>query len=161
MTNDWSFKRFNFALHGCVLSKFFVIDGQNTHDQIMRGRSKRTWSSCVLCVPFILSGSPNECWLNTCDACVIKTWTLGFWAPFVARKYIVIFTWLLVRKRKLPQIELWEIMFFNYFIPKDAYCWKQTSTPLLISRGFNMSLWLVIHFNIPIPYGLWSQILQL
>ena len=31
----------------------------------------RAWSKCVLC---ILGGSPNECWLHTCDACVITTW---------------------------------------------------------------------------------------
>ena len=39
----------------------------------------------VLCIPFILSGSSNECWLHTCDACVITTWRLGLRAPLVAR----------------------------------------------------------------------------
>ena len=38
-----------------------------------------------MCILFILSGSPNECWLHTCDACVITTWRLGLWAPLVAR----------------------------------------------------------------------------
>ena len=28
-------------------------------------------------IPSILSGSPNEWWLHTCDACVRKTWRLG------------------------------------------------------------------------------------
>ena len=85
-------------------------------------------------------------------------WRLGLHAPLVSHKYIVIFTWLLGRKRKLLQIELWERMFF---ITKDVYCWKQTSTPLLISWSVNMNHWLVIHFNMSIPWGLWSQILQL
>ena len=49
-------------------------------------RSKRAWSNCVLCIPFILSGSLNECWLHTCDACVITTWILGSRAPLVAHK---------------------------------------------------------------------------
>ena len=39
---------------------------------------------CVLCIPYILSGSPNECCLHTCNAWVIKTWRLGLWAPLVA-----------------------------------------------------------------------------
>ena len=30
------------------------------------------------------SGSPNECWLHTCDACVLITWRLGLRAPLVA-----------------------------------------------------------------------------
>ena len=42
--------------------------------------------NCVFGIPFILSGSPNECWVHTCDACVITTWRLGLPAPLVARK---------------------------------------------------------------------------
>ena len=34
---------------------------------------------------FILRGRPNECWLNTCRACVIEGWRLGLWAPLVIR----------------------------------------------------------------------------
>ena len=46
---------------GCALRKFHVTDGQNTRDQITSdSRSKRAWSKCVLCIPFILGGSPNE-----------------------------------------------------------------------------------------------------
>ena len=41
-------------------------------------RSQRTWSNCVLCIPLILRGGPNECWLHSCHACVITTWRLGF-----------------------------------------------------------------------------------
>ena len=41
--------------------RLWVVEGPN-------------WSNCVLCIPYILSGSPNECWLHTCDACVITTW---------------------------------------------------------------------------------------
>ena len=56
-----------------------------THDQITRGRrSKRAWSNCVLCIPVILSGSPNKSWLHTWDALLITTWRLGLQAPFVA-----------------------------------------------------------------------------
>ena len=50
---------------------------QNTCDQIMSDRkSKCAWSNCVLCIPYILSGSPNKCLLHTCDACIITTWRL-------------------------------------------------------------------------------------
>ena len=51
-----------------------VIEVPNVHDH-------------VLCIPFILSGGPNECWLHTCDACVITTWKLGLRTPLVAPKY--------------------------------------------------------------------------
>lgn len=34
---------------------------------------------------FILRGRPNECWLNTCRACVIEGWRLGLRAPLVIR----------------------------------------------------------------------------
>ena len=47
--------------------------------------SKHAWSDCVLCSPFILRGSPNECWLHTCHACAITTWRWGLRAPLVAR----------------------------------------------------------------------------
>ena len=39
----------------------------------------------------VVNGSPNECWLHTCDACVITTWRLGLRAPLVARNYILKF----------------------------------------------------------------------
>ena len=54
-------------------------------------RSTSEWSNCVLCIPFILSGSPNEFWLHTYDACTITTRRLGLQAPPVARnKYDII-----------------------------------------------------------------------
>ena len=69
-----------------ALRTFHLTDGQNTSDKLTSDRrSKRTWLNCVLCIPFILSGSPNESWLHTCDACVITTWILGLRAPLVAR----------------------------------------------------------------------------
>ena len=44
---------------------------------------------------FILSGRPNECWLNTCRACVIQGWRLGLRAPLVTHdeknNYIIFF----------------------------------------------------------------------
>ena len=66
-------------------------DGQNTRDQITSDRRfKHASSNSVMCIPFILSGSPNECWLHTCDACVITTWRLVLRAPLVARNYYII-----------------------------------------------------------------------
>ena len=46
--------------------------------------SKLAWSNSVLCIPFTLSGRPNECLLHTCDACVITTLRLGLRTPLVA-----------------------------------------------------------------------------
>ena len=58
------------------------------HDQITSDRkSECEWSNRILCIPFIpfiLSGSPNECWLHTCNACMISTRRLGLRAPLVA-----------------------------------------------------------------------------
>ena len=62
----------------CVVVKIYMI----TSDI----RSKRTCSKCVLCIPYILCGSPNE-WLHTCDACVITTWRLELQAPLLACDY--------------------------------------------------------------------------
>ena len=77
-------------LQHCALHKYNMIDGQNTRDQITNDRrSKHEWSNHVLCIPFILSGSPNECWLRTCDTCIITTWRLGLRAPLVTRKEVI------------------------------------------------------------------------
>ena len=63
-------------------------------------RSKRYCSNAVLCgdrwqmvkacmikVHFMHSihsqWSSNECWLHSCDACVITTWGLGLWTDFL------------------------------------------------------------------------------
>ena len=68
-----------------ALRKFLVI-GQNARDQISsKRRSKRARSDCTLCSPFIRSGSPNECWLPTCRACIIATWRLALRPPLVVR----------------------------------------------------------------------------
>ena len=73
-------------LQCCALHKFSLTDGQNACEQITRGRRlKHMWSNCILSVPFILSGNPNECWLHRCDTCVITPWRLGLRAPLVAR----------------------------------------------------------------------------
>ena len=79
-----------FCSNTVLLYKFHLTDCWNMRDQIMQGRSsKRPWSNCVLCIPFILSRSPNECWLHTCSACIITTLRLGLRAPLVARKKLV------------------------------------------------------------------------
>ena len=54
-------------------------------------RPNGDWSNCILSIPFILSGSPSECRLYTCDACtiLITTWTLRLRAPLVARSKVV------------------------------------------------------------------------
>ena len=49
-------------------------------------RSRCEWSNCFLWIPFILiSGSPNECRLHTCDACIIITWRWKLQATLVPR----------------------------------------------------------------------------
>ena len=58
-----------------------VIEGPNVHDQIMI----MIMIMYILYIPYICSGSPNKCWLHTCNACVITTWILGLGAPLVAR----------------------------------------------------------------------------
>ena len=63
-------------------------DGQNTRDQITSDRrSNREWSNRVLCIPFILSGSPNESYLHTCDACLITT-SLSNWLISILLNYV-------------------------------------------------------------------------
>ena len=47
--------------------------------------------NCILCIPLILNGSPNECWLHKYDACVIiTTRRLGLRAPLVPPIIIII-----------------------------------------------------------------------
>ena len=55
-----------------------------TRDQITsETRSKRGWSNCVMCIPFILTVEVQS---NTgCDACVTTTWRLGLRSPLVTR----------------------------------------------------------------------------
>ena len=79
--------------------KFHMTDGQNILNQITSGRrSKCGWSKCILCIPYILSGSPNECWLHTCDTRVITTWRLqlrvtrgapNYFAKFLSAYFLI------------------------------------------------------------------------
>ena len=87
LTNPWARSMQTLVLQCCALCQFHVIEGQNAHDQITSDRkSKLAWSDCILCIPFGLSWSPNECWLHTCtcSASVIEKWRLGLGAPLVA-----------------------------------------------------------------------------
>ena len=79
-------------LQRCASRKFQVIDVPNTRDQILSDerRSKCEWSNFFLWIPFILlSGSPNECWLYTCDACIIICWRLKLRDTLVACNKVV------------------------------------------------------------------------
>ena len=81
-------KRKTLLLHRCASHKFHLIDVPKTRDQIPsdQRRSRCEWSNCLLWIPFILiSGSPNECRLHTCDACIIITWRWKLRATLVAR----------------------------------------------------------------------------
>ena len=55
--------------------------------QMVRTRVIR--SKFVMCIPFILSGSPNKCWLHTCDAWSLTTWPglLEAWLLLTSVKY--------------------------------------------------------------------------
>ena len=59
---------------GALHDKFYVIAGQNVHDQITRLIEGPNVHDRVLCISFILNGSPNDCWLHTCQACTIAIW---------------------------------------------------------------------------------------
>ena len=66
--------------------------------RLRRVEGQNAWSNCILCIPFILSGSPNKCWLHTCDTCIISIWRLGLQAPRAAcnkLKNLVVITALL------------------------------------------------------------------
>ena len=115
----------------CVFRTFHVTDGQTTRDQIMTDRrSKLAWPKWVLCIPYILSGSPNEFWLHTCDACVITTWRLGLLAPLVARKYgkrinlkrlnnlLILVDWVLFSRTK--SVTKQKVKPYNFF-PKHSF----------------------------------------
>ena len=99
--------------------------------------SKRAWSNCVLCIPLILRGSPDKCWLLTCDACVITTWRLGLQAPLVARSNL---------RCSLPKW-LWYC-----YIPNFFFCLLCSE---LLSRGSPIGQWL--HPNIPTQISLQSR----
>ena len=66
--------RWHHGQTGRGVIKLWGVESQNMHDQ-----------TAFNCIPFILSGSPNKCWLHTC---IITTWRLGFQAPLVARNYL-------------------------------------------------------------------------
>ena len=111
-----------------ALRRFLVTDVRHTPDQITRGRrSKRAWSDCVLCIPFILSGSPNKCWLHTCDACVITTWR--FWIAgsccrlqLLCTYFSVLSCWLFIccrdqrglLDRKAPRAQQWVCIIITF-----------------------------------------------
>ena len=67
-------------MNGMHITNFDLITRVLTICHVKR---KQAQCSSKSVLNFILSGSPNECWLDTCDACVMKTWRLGLRAPIV------------------------------------------------------------------------------
>ena len=59
-------------LQRCVLHKIHMVDGQNTHNQIYERKVQTcVRSDSILCIPFILSRSPNEAgYMYTCMRCM-------------------------------------------------------------------------------------------
>ena len=52
-----------------IRARVQIVEGLHTRYQITSdGGSKRDSLDCVLCIPFILSGCLNECWLRACHA---------------------------------------------------------------------------------------------
>ena len=49
-----------------AFQKFQVIKGQNVHDQIVNDTRSKV-HDYTLCIPLILSGSPDKCWLHICS----------------------------------------------------------------------------------------------
>ena len=133
--NDRRSKRF--CSNAVLCAKFHVTDGQDFEGW----RSKRAWSNCVLCIPFILSGSPNECWLHTCDACVITTWRLGLRAPLVACNN------LLVRQRN-PLVQWFHFEGgFRDLRPSPWICqWLYTTILRTIQFGFCI-IWTIMQIK--------------
>ena len=82
--SDWRSKHFCCNALFCVsftwqtvkthVIRLQEVEGQITHDQI-----------CVMCIPFILSGSPFQMLATyICNACMITTSRLGLGAPLVS-----------------------------------------------------------------------------
>ena len=82
-------------------------------------RSKRAWLNCVLCIPLIFRGSPNKCWLRTCDACIITTWRSGLWAPFVAHNYGAFKTYDFIKMCTARQA-VWQKSPYQWKSPKES-----------------------------------------
>ena len=78
--NDRRFKRF---CSNTVLCVSFMWQMVMTFYPLKEGKKSWAWSHCVWYIPFLLSGSPKDCWLHT-------TWRLGLLAPLVARNYLYI-----------------------------------------------------------------------
>ena len=75
-----------FFLRFCSIAMLCVVKTRVMRLPVIEGPKARIEAFYSLNpLLFILSGSPNECWLHTCRACVITTWRLGLRAPLVAR----------------------------------------------------------------------------
>ena len=61
-------------LHYCVLRKFYVTDVKTRVIRLRVIESPNVRDQIVSCAfhSFLV-----ECWLHTCDACIITTWRLG------------------------------------------------------------------------------------
>ena len=110
-------------------------------DQIMSDRkSKRLWSKCVLCIPYILSGNTKECRLHTCtrDTCIITTWILGLKAPLVTCHYFAKFLSAPCQNRELSRVDCCVSILSSWFL-QDSPNWNGLYLQSII-KGFVLSV---------------------
>ena len=72
--------RFTWQMVKTRVTRLRRVEGRNACDQVR-----------FFAFLLILSGSPNECWLHTCDACVSRIRKLELRAPLIARHNFIPF----------------------------------------------------------------------
>ena len=129
----------NTKCYGMQLMQATTIEGQNAFAPTLCFAlvlcyrwSRHGWPNCVLCIPFILSGSPNESWLHTCDECVITIWRLGcglLLSPAIIYKLLL---WLFSHSFSKGQWSLAPVVkkLNSTIHPADKYLGNQLRFPL-------------------------------